>query len=227
MAAAGKSAGMAEVRPRAACGPRARDGPALSDLLPLASRCAAALAVRQASGVLHEAQGRRCDHSDPAGAARLGGRPRSSLGSHRLPTRARVPLLPCLLAAPFLEPVRWEEWGLHDYPKVIKQPMDLGLVMVRPPFCFCAPAVPQAERLSLGDRVLPPPALAGARASRPRPCRANVVKAGVSCLVAASDGRKPSPCTNAASPRRRTWRPASTTPPSSSKRTWHSSGTTA
>ncbi|KAA0171870.1 hypothetical protein FNF28_00505 [Cafeteria roenbergensis] len=32
-------------------------------------------------------------------------------------------------AAPFLEPVRWEEWGLHDYPKVIKQPMDLGLVM--------------------------------------------------------------------------------------------------
>jgi hypothetical protein len=34
-------------------------------------------------------------------------------------------------AVPFLEPVRWEEWGLHDYPKIIKNPMDLGTVKVR------------------------------------------------------------------------------------------------
>jgi Bromodomain len=33
-------------------------------------------------------------------------------------------------ADPFLEPVKWEEWGLRDYPKVIKHPMDLGTVNV-------------------------------------------------------------------------------------------------
>ena len=35
-------------------------------------------------------------------------------------------------AGPFLEPVKWNEWGLTDYPKVIKHPMDLGRVNV----CF-------------------------------------------------------------------------------------------
>ena len=43
-------------------------------------------------------------------------------------------LSPCLhspvRAAPFLEPVLWKEWGLVDYPKVIKHPMDLGTVKV-------------------------------------------------------------------------------------------------
>ena len=34
-------------------------------------------------------------------------------------------------AAPFLEPVAWKEWGLLDYPQLIKHPMDLGLVLVR------------------------------------------------------------------------------------------------
>ncbi|KAK8791226.1 hypothetical protein WA171_002175 [Blastocystis sp. BT1] len=29
---------------------------------------------------------------------------------------------------PFLEPVPWKEWGLDDYPRIIKQPMDLGTV---------------------------------------------------------------------------------------------------
>ena len=33
-------------------------------------------------------------------------------------------------AEPFATPVRWEEWGLRDYPKVIKYPMDLGTVGV-------------------------------------------------------------------------------------------------
>ncbi|KAK8791691.1 hypothetical protein WA588_002001 [Blastocystis sp. NMH] len=28
----------------------------------------------------------------------------------------------------FLEPVPWKEWGLDDYPRIIKQPMDLGTV---------------------------------------------------------------------------------------------------
>mmetsp|Transcript_26784 Transcript_26784/g.62852 ORF Transcript_26784/g.62852 Transcript_26784/m.62852 type:complete len:213 (-) Transcript_26784:90-728(-) len=31
-------------------------------------------------------------------------------------------------AGPFLEKVDWEAWGLLDYPVIIKQPMDLGLV---------------------------------------------------------------------------------------------------
>ena len=31
---------------------------------------------------------------------------------------------------PFLEPVPWKEWGLDDYPRIIKQPMDLGTVKV-------------------------------------------------------------------------------------------------
>lgn len=34
-------------------------------------------------------------------------------------------------AVPFLEPVNWKEWGLMDYPKVVKTPMDLGAVKVR------------------------------------------------------------------------------------------------
>ena len=38
---------------------------------------------------------------------------------------------PAACAEPFLEPVRWKEWGLEDYPKVIKNPMDLGTVAVR------------------------------------------------------------------------------------------------
>ena len=33
-------------------------------------------------------------------------------------------------AGPFLEPVRWKDWGLLDYPKVIRNPMDLGTVKV-------------------------------------------------------------------------------------------------
>lgn len=36
-----------------------------------------------------------------------------------------------LSAVPFLEPVNWKEWGLMDYPKVIKTPMDLGTIKVR------------------------------------------------------------------------------------------------
>ena len=34
-------------------------------------------------------------------------------------------------SGPFLEPVQWKEWGLLDYPKVVKNPMDLGTVKVR------------------------------------------------------------------------------------------------
>ena len=34
-------------------------------------------------------------------------------------------------SGPFVEPVNWKEWGLLDYPKIIKTPMDLNLVKVR------------------------------------------------------------------------------------------------
>ena len=30
----------------------------------------------------------------------------------------------------FLQPVPWKEWDLEDYPRIIKQPMDLGTVNV-------------------------------------------------------------------------------------------------
>lgn len=31
-------------------------------------------------------------------------------------------------ASPFLEPVQWKDLGLHDYPHIIKHPMDLGTI---------------------------------------------------------------------------------------------------
>ena len=31
---------------------------------------------------------------------------------------------------PFQSPVPWREWGLDDYPRIIKQPMDLGTIAV-------------------------------------------------------------------------------------------------
>ncbi len=34
-------------------------------------------------------------------------------------------------AGPFVEPVNWREWGLLDYPKVVKTPMDLGTVKAK------------------------------------------------------------------------------------------------
>jgi hypothetical protein len=34
-------------------------------------------------------------------------------------------------AGPFLEPVLWKEWGLLDYPVLIKNPMDLGKVKTK------------------------------------------------------------------------------------------------
>ena len=37
------------------------------------------------------------------------------------------PLFPL---AEFMTPVLWKEWGLLDYPKIIKHPMDLGTVEV-------------------------------------------------------------------------------------------------
>jgi hypothetical protein len=41
-----------------------------------------------------------------------------------------LPTTTTTTTAPFLEPVMWKEWGLLDYPKVIKNPMDLGTVKV-------------------------------------------------------------------------------------------------
>lgn len=35
------------------------------------------------------------------------------------------------LTVPFNAPVQWKEWGLLDYPSIIKTPMDLSLVAVR------------------------------------------------------------------------------------------------
>lgn len=52
------------------------------------------------------------------------------MGVHVVESRTpHCPLSP-VRAAPFLEPVLWKEWGLVDYPKVIKHPMDLGTVKV-------------------------------------------------------------------------------------------------
>lgn len=34
------------------------------------------------------------------------------------------------ITEPFHEPVDWQGWGLFDYPKLIKKPMDLGTVQV-------------------------------------------------------------------------------------------------
>ena len=35
------------------------------------------------------------------------------------------------LSQPFLEPVPWKEWGLTDYPDVVKRPMDLGTIQAQ------------------------------------------------------------------------------------------------
>lgn len=37
-------------------------------------------------------------------------------------------LRPLRWAEAFLEPVDWKNWGLPDYPEIIKTPMDLSLV---------------------------------------------------------------------------------------------------
>ena len=34
-------------------------------------------------------------------------------------------------AVHFSKPVDWKKWGLHEYPRLIKQPMDLGTVQER------------------------------------------------------------------------------------------------
>jgi hypothetical protein len=39
-------------------------------------------------------------------------------------------------SGPFVEPVNWKEWGLLDYPKIIKTPMDLNLVKVSFSYSF-------------------------------------------------------------------------------------------
>ena len=35
------------------------------------------------------------------------------------------------LVEPFLEPVDWKKWNMTEYPKVVKNPMDLGTVRKR------------------------------------------------------------------------------------------------
>lgn len=58
-----------------------------------------------------------------------GGAPRARAGrqfAHR--TRAHPPSP--LFAEPFQMPVDWKGWGLTDYPRVIKTPMDLGTIKV-------------------------------------------------------------------------------------------------
>ena len=35
-----------------------------------------------------------------------------------------------IIIDPFQSPVPWREWGLDDYPRIIKQPMDLGTISV-------------------------------------------------------------------------------------------------
>ena len=62
----------------------------------------------------------------------LAERPWSVDVSFSLSTLGRYAARACLslrcAAGPFLEPVQWKEWGLVDYPKVVKNPMDLGTV---------------------------------------------------------------------------------------------------
>ena len=47
-----------------------------------------------------------------------------------LPEAGRVRASRSKRVEAFLQPVPWKEWGLEDYPKIIKQPMDLGTVNV-------------------------------------------------------------------------------------------------
>ena len=42
-----------------------------------------------------------------------------------------APPRPGPAAEPFLKPVDWKAWGLEDYPKVVKTPMDLGTVKAK------------------------------------------------------------------------------------------------
>ena len=42
----------------------------------------------------------------------------------------RFPSIIWFFLEPFHEPVDWQGWGLADYPKLIKNPMDLGTVNV-------------------------------------------------------------------------------------------------
>lgn len=57
--------------------------------------------------------------------------PAQPLAPPALPPLSFPPALRRPPAEPFREPVKWKEWGLLDYPKVVKNPMDLGSVQVR------------------------------------------------------------------------------------------------
>ena len=41
-----------------------------------------------------------------------------------------------IIIDPFQTPVPWREWGLDDYPRIIKQPMDLGTISVLTNYCI-------------------------------------------------------------------------------------------
>ena len=69
-------------------------------------------------------------------------------------------------AAPFLEPVNWKDWGLMDYPKVVKTPMDLGQVKVRQ----LARARQRLLRCSPSSLPLSPSSLSHAQPYNPRRC---------------------------------------------------------
>lgn len=135
--------------------------------------------------------------------------------------------LACSRAAPFLEPVRWEEWGLHDYPKVIKQPMDLGLVKVSAPAGHCCTALCPFAVADLWLAASP----ASSRALPPRACGTTSDNQRTrSCLAgqaAACDWLPFGTCVLVASACRRAWTLASTLRPLTLRRTLRSFGTTA
>ncbi len=51
-----------------------------------------------------------------------------ALGPHTCWMASSLPIPP---PEPFLKPVDWKAWGLHDYPQIVKVPMDLSKVEVR------------------------------------------------------------------------------------------------
>lgn len=55
-------------------------------------------------------------------------RPKSLADAMKAVRKLHTHLMQHKNAGPFLEAVDWKQWNLPDYPRIIKQPMDLGLI---------------------------------------------------------------------------------------------------
>lgn len=100
-------------------------------------------------------------------------------------------------AGPFLEPVKWKEWGLLDYPKIIKNPMDLSTVKVGASCRARVPvaggrACPRAAAVHLlrtrPPRVVLQTKLEGGGYSHPKEFRHDVNLVWNNCMTYNADG---------------------------------------